>query len=241
MAFYSENKRAERHSNIHNIKIEKFIYYLFNITIMTQEERLRILEGLHTVETIAEKLHLTRESTINLLSTWRKQGHVTVWAGGGKSKRIYKITARKQRPRDPGMWDIINKYSPHMKLSPWYDHQVHGPYGPEEALIDAIETKSFRVLLAGLHLFKHIKDWKKVYHLAKKRDAWQKVGALYEVARIFFRVRKMPLRYRQQTFKKQHYLIRDYETKEPMFQPITKKWKVKIPFRRGDFDEAVLG
>jgi len=92
------------------------------------------LEGLHTVETAAEKLGITRQATLNLLCRLKKEQHVTV-SGGGKIKRIYKITIRKQLPRVPGMFDIINKYSPHMKLNPWYDHQVHGRYGPEEALI----------------------------------------------------------------------------------------------------------
>ena len=117
------------------------------------------LEGLQTVETVAEELNLTRQSAINLLSKLKKQGNVTV-SGGGKQIRLYKITIRKQRERALGMFDIINKYSP-MKLSPWYDHQVHGIYGPEEALIDAIQTKSFRAILASLRLFSHIKDWKK--------------------------------------------------------------------------------
>ncbi|HLC67078.1 MAG TPA: hypothetical protein VJK52_05560, partial [Candidatus Nanoarchaeia archaeon] len=121
---------------------------------MNQDEILRKLEGLHTVETVMKTLNITRQSALNLLSRLKKQQHVTT-SGGGKQVRFYKIMMRKQLPRVPGMFDIINKYSPHMKLAPWYDHQVHGPYGPEEALIDAIQTKSFRVILASLRLFNH--------------------------------------------------------------------------------------
>lgn len=199
------------------------------------DTRLKLAEGLQTVETLMETLHLSRQSAINLLSKWKKERHMTLWAGGGRSKRIYKITMAIQHPRNPGMFDIINQYSPHMKLHPWFDHQVHGPYGPEEALIDAIETRSFRTILASLYLFQHIKDWKKLYRLAKKHTSWQKVGALYDLARGYLRVRSMPQRYRQQTFKKQQFLIREYATKEPDYLPIEKKWNVPIPFRKGDF------
>src|SRR3989344_8376183 len=161
---------------------------------MYKDEILWKLEGLQTVETVMEKLSITKQSAINLLSKLKKEQHVTV-QGGGRLKRLYKITMRKQLPRVLGMFDIINKYSPHMKLAPWYDHQVHGRYGPEEALIDAIQTENFRVILASLRLFNHIKDWPRLYKLAKERDCWPKVGALYDVARMFFRVRKMPVKY----------------------------------------------
>ncbi len=68
------------------------------------------IEGLQTVETAAKELNLSRQSAINLLSKLKKMEYVTV-SGGGKQKRLYKITMRKQRKRKPGMFDIINKYS----------------------------------------------------------------------------------------------------------------------------------
>jgi hypothetical protein len=199
---------------------------------MRQKEMLWELEGLHTVETVEKTLNITRQSAINLLSKLKKQGHVTV-KGGGRIIRIYKITMRKQLPRQNGMFDIINKYSP-MKLAPWFDHQVHGHYGPEEALIDAIQTESFRVILASMRLFGHITDWPKLYTLAKKRDCWQKVGALYDVARLHFRVKRMPEKYYVMEIKNKKFLIKNYPTKEPTFFPIEKKWHVPIPFRKGD-------
>ncbi|MBW2990830.1 MarR family transcriptional regulator [Candidatus Woesearchaeota archaeon] len=199
---------------------------------MLKEDVLLKLEGLHTVETVAKTLNLTHQSALNLLSKLKKQGHVTT-SGGGKKKRLYKITARKQRPREKGMFDIINKYSP-MKLNPWYDHQVHGVYGPEEALIDAIQTKSFRVILASLRLFNHITNWAKLYKLAKEKSCWQKVGALYDLARMHFKVRRMPKKYTKTTSRKKHYLIGDYPTKEEKYINISKKWNVELPFRKGD-------
>ncbi len=202
-----------------------------------QLRHVRILEGLHTVETAAKALGIGRQSAINLLCRLKKQGYVTV-QGGGRLKRLYRVTMRKQRRRDPGMFDILNKYSP-MKLAPWYDHQVHGTYGPEEALIDAIQTGSFRAILASMRLFNHITNWPKLYRLAREKDCWQKVGALYDVARMFFKVRKMPKGYHHVRPKKKQFLIGDYPTVDHRFRPIENKWHVPIPFKSGDIAKVI--
>ncbi|MBI2147629.1 hypothetical protein HYU19_04085 [Candidatus Woesearchaeota archaeon] len=205
-----------------------------------QLELLRKIEGLQTVETAAKALGMKQQSALNLLSRLKKQGYVTV-SGGGRIKRIYKITLRKQLPRDPGMFDIINKYSPNMKLNPWYDHQVHGTYGPEEALVDALQTDSFRTILASIHLFNHITNWPKLYGLAKQKNCWQKAGALYDVARMFIKVRKMPKKYRKGVWQKRIFFIKDYVTKEKQFFPVSKAWNVQIPFRLGDMEKTIQG
>ena len=204
---------------------------------MVPEELLKTLEGLQTIETVAEALNIKKQSALNLISKFKKQGYVTT-TGGRQQKRLYKISTKKQRKRDLGMFDIINKYSP-MKLAPWYDHQVHGKYGPEEALVDAIETESFRAILASMRLFNHITDWPKLYRLAKEKDCWQKIGALYDVARLFFRVKKMPLRYQNQKFIKKQFLIKRYNTTEEIYYPIKSKWNVEIPFQTGDIRKVM--
>jgi predicted transcriptional regulator len=204
---------------------------------MKQEEQLRIIEGLQTVETVASALKIKKQSALNIISRLKKKSYVTT-TGGNKQKRIYKITTRKQRPRNPGMFDIINKYSD-MKLAPWYDHQVHGSYGPEEALVDAIQTQSFRVILASMKLFNHITDWPKLYNLATKKYCWQKVGALYEVTKIYFKVKKMPLRYQHERFIKKQFLIKRYNTTEKIYYPIKNKWNVEIPFQIGDIRKVI--
>src|SRR3990167_3752617 len=189
---------------------------------MMQEETLKAIEGLQTVETVADALNLKKQSALNLISKLKKQGYVTVSGG------------RKQRKRNFGMFDIINKYSS-MKLAPWYDHQVHGHYGPEEALIDAIQTQSFRVILASMRLFNHITNWSKLYKLAMEKDCWQKVGALYDVARLYFRVREMPayyLKYKSGAWQ------RLTQLKKTNFPEIAKKWLVFIPFNEKDMREA---
>ena len=211
---------------------------------MTTDTLLLKLEGLHTVETIAKELSITRQSALNLVSRLKKEGYITV-SGGGKQKRLYKLTTRKQRPRALGMFDILNKYSP-MKLQPWYDHQVHGRYGVEEALIDALQTQSFRAILASLRLFNHITDWPKLYKLAKQKDCWNKVGALYDVARLFFKVKKIPelykkeKKYKAKKSAKMQFLIRDYTTKEEKLIPIGRRWNVYIPFRIGDIKKLEI-
>ena len=190
------------------------------------------LEGLHTLETTAETLGITKQSALNLLSKLKREGYVTV-EGGGRIKRLYKISLLKQRFRYPGMFDIINKYSS-LKLQPWYDHQVHGHYGPEEALIDAIQTESFRAILASLRLFNHITDWSKLHHLSQEKDCWQKVGVLYDLARLFFRVRRMPATYQHYTPRKWQMLT---QLKKINFPEISERWKVYLPFNQNDLRE----
>jgi len=203
---------------------------------MVNESTLRKLEGLHTIETAAETLKISRQAMLNLLSKLKKQGYVTT-SGGGKQKRLYKITMRKQRKRDKGMFDIINKYSPNMKIAEWYDHQVHGKYGPEEALIDAIQTQSFRVILASLRLFNHITDWKKLHKMAKEKGVWQQVGALHELAKIQFKVRKKPIKYKKMNFTRWKTLTQLKHRHN--FPNIENKWHVHIPFNEKDMGEIL--
>jgi len=164
-----------------------------------------------------------------------KEGHVT---GGNSKQRYYRITIRKQRKRAPGMWDILNKYNPNFQLNPWYDHQVHmakGTYGVEETIVDAVQMNSIRIYLSTLRLFNHMKDYKKLYRLAnasEDRHAWRKIGAIYEVARMFFRVRPMDLRFKAHKTNKyvQMSILKDMGC----FPEIQKKWKVYIPFNEHD-------
>jgi len=192
---------------------------------------MRRIEGLQTVATVQDALGLTRQSAINLLSKLRKAGHVTS-SGGGRQPRLYKITRYKQLPRKRGMFDLLNACNPWFKLNPWYDHQVHGRYTVEDAILDAIDTGSFRAILATLRCFNHIKNWPKLYREAKRRGTWNKVGALYDVARQHFRVRRMPARYRKHFEKSEEELIKGFKKTE--YKAITEEWGVAIPFKSGD-------
>jgi len=206
---------------------------------MNQNEILQKLEGLETIETAAEALNIKKQSALNLICKLKKEGYVTT-TGGRNQKRLYKITTRKQRKREKGMFDIINKYSP-MKLAPWYDHQVHGKYTEEDALIDAIQTQSFRAILASMRLFNHINDWPKLYKLAKEKNCWQQIGALYDISKMYFRVKKMPLRYQHKRFIKKQFLIKRYNTTEKTYYQIKNKWNIEIPFQIGDIRRVITG
>src|SRR3989338_1651853 len=135
---------------------------------MEQEGMLKKIEGLQTVETIMEKLKIKRQSAINIVSRLRKQGYATT-RGGGKKIRLYRITQTKQRKREIGMFDILNRYNQNFQLREWYDHQVHGKYTAEDAIVDAIQTGSFRAILATLRLFNHVTDWPRLYRLAREK------------------------------------------------------------------------
>ncbi len=201
---------------------------------MNQEKLLKTLEGLHTIETVMEALNLKRQSAINIISKLKKEGYVTT--SGGPRKHLYKITPYKQRPRRDGMFDLLNRYNKNFRLSPWYDHQVHGRYRVEDAILDAIDTKSFRAILATLRLFNHIKDWPYLYREAKKRESWQKVGALCDVGRAHFKMGRMPKHYSAPHTKEWNQMTRLNDRGN--FPPIAKKWKVFIPFNEHDVMEV---
>ncbi len=198
-------------------------------------ELLRKLEGLHTIETAAKTLNVKIGTMRNILTKLKREGYAT---GRGKNPRLYKITTIKQRKRGKGMYTLINKYSK-MKLAEPYIHEVHGEYEAEDAIIDAIQTRSFRVILASLRLFNHVKNWKKLYREAKRKQIWNKVGALYDLARMHIKTRKMPKKYGKPIKREKKYMIRDYKTKEEKYSWIKDKWNVEIPFRKGDMEKAL--
>jgi DNA-binding IscR family transcriptional regulator len=200
---------------------------------MNTEDALRKLEGMHTLETAMEALGMKRQSVLNLLCKLRKEGYVS--SGRGKRK-LYRITRLKQRPRSLGMFDVLNKYNPNFQLRHWFDHQVHGEYTVEDAIVDAIQTKSFRAILATLRLFSHVKDWKKLHRLAKEKGCWQQVGALYDVGRLHFRVRRMPKRYGGSTSNEWKKLTQLHDHHN--FPEIQEKWHVYIPFNENDVAEV---
>lgn len=203
---------------------------------MTDLETLKMLKGLQTIETIQKITNLSRGSSLNLVSRLKKEGYLSK-RGGAHQKRIYKITTLKQRTYpNEGMFGLINKYSK-LKLRPHFRHIVHGAYAEEDALIDAVKLRSFRVILASLRLFNHIKDWKKLYTLSELNKIEPVVGALYDLARKNFRVRKMPRKYYKLLLRKAKKKVHLLDIKSNDFIDLEKKWKVTIPFSKKDLDE----
>ncbi|MGM5484343.1 MAG: hypothetical protein ACQEP1_00520 [Nanobdellota archaeon] len=153
---------------------------------------MNVKEGKYTVETFAEENGLSRQAALNKLSRLRKEGHVKT-SGGGSQKRIYTISKRKLK-RTNGFYDIINRYSP-IKLVPKFEHEVKGRYTIEHAIIDGISIGDSRTLEATKHLFRHVKNWKRLFDLAKKHNKVKKVKELYWKARKTTKCRRIPARY----------------------------------------------
>lgn len=153
-------------------------------------------EGKYTVETFAKKQGLSRQSAINLLSKLKKQGYVQV-SGGGNQKRIYTLSKTPKKEAN-GFFTLLNKYSPE-KISPSFEHYIYGKYDAERAIIDGIlfqsNQKDIRTREAMFYLFRHIKNWKKLFFLAKKEGVIDEVRKLYEEARIKTKCKTMSKRY----------------------------------------------
>lgn len=190
---------------------------------------------MHTLDGVQKRLGVERSTAIKKLCQLRKLGYVKT-SGGGKQPRLYRISCTKiQEIGYPGLYDIINQNSP-IKLVKPYEHRVMGRrLSIEEALVLAIKTGNFRVMLAALALFHNVQDWSRLYQLAKKNRLRRKIGALYDVARVILRVRRMPERTRKLLMKaeeKERFIIPGLKSED--FHALEVLWKVYIPFRKGD-------
>ena len=150
-------------------------------------------EGKYTAETFAEKMHLKRQSALNLLSRLKEKGLVAT-SGGGRQKRIYTVHAVPQ-VHSNGFYDVVNKYSPE-KLVPKFKHCVVGAYTVEHAIIDGIRIGDARTKEATKYLFNHVTDCKRLFDLSKKNKMLNGVKELYADAHSTVKVRAMPWRYR---------------------------------------------
>jgi len=153
-----------------------------------------VKEGKYTVETFAKSRGIKRQSAINLLSKLKSRGLVVV-NGGGKQKRIYTVS-NKPIDKENKFYDIINKYNKE-KLIPKFKHKVIGKYTIEHAIIEGIKIGDARTKEATKKLFNHIKNWKRLFDLAKEEGIVDEIHELYDKARKTTKCRKMPKRYRK--------------------------------------------
>jgi len=149
--------------------------------------------GKQTIDSISSELGIKKTSALNLISKLKRQRLLTT-TGGGKQKRIYNISKLPQIKTN-GFYDIINRYSP-VKLNPAFKHTIHGQYSIERAIIDGIKIGDIRTLQATSYLFKHVKNWKRLFDLAKKHRKEKDIRKLYEKAREKFKCRRMPKKYK---------------------------------------------
>ncbi len=207
---------------------------------MESIELTKKLEGLQTIGSIQKILGISRSTAIKYVHLLRKKGFVET-SGGGKQPRLYKIKLIKiKKIGYPGLYAIINKYSP-MKIMEPYEHRIIGKrLSVEEALVRAIETKNLKLILASLSLFNHVHNWSRLYKYAKERDCRNKVGALYELARRFIRVRRIKKKTEKQLLRardKDKYIMPWIKSRD--FKDIEKKYHVFIPFNNVDLKELI--
>ncbi|MDI6720760.1 MAG: hypothetical protein QMD85_00105 [Candidatus Aenigmarchaeota archaeon] len=192
------------------------------------------LEGLNTALTISRKLGVKKKTAINYIYELRKKGLVKTTHGKGNI-RVYDISAFKKTEMGyPGLYDIISEHSP-MKIAKPFEHRIYEKMGIEEAIIRALETKDFRTILASIALFRHVRNWPKLYYYAKKSGARRRVGALYDLSRQIMRVRKMDRRIERRLLEAKEedmFMVTGIRTRD--FLAIEKKWRVYVPFTKGD-------
>jgi len=198
------------------------------------------LEGLQTVESITKILKVKRRTAINYVSSLKKKGYV-IYYSAGKNKRIYKISTIKPQLKGENLYEFINKYSK-IKVNEPYKHVLHNKkLTAEEAIVLSLKSQNFRLILASLNLFRKIKDWKLLNKNAKKEGVQRQVGALYDTARLFIRVKRMDKRTEKSMLKGKgkKYIYDRIKTKE--FFDVAKKWKVEIPFKKEDLLKLKTG
>ena len=196
------------------------------------------IQGFYTLETFAQRLRINKTKAIYILYRLRKLGLVETSYGAGK-KRLYYISLRNKW-NGKSYTEMINENSP-IQLASSSPHYVHGRIPSyEELLIYAIKQRDIRYLIASLGLFTKIKNWSRLYKLAKKEELLAQIVALYEVAKKFVRkIKKMPKRFKNNWFrnksKKFVYMISPLSSDN--FQDIEKRWKIYIPLNVSDLED----
>ncbi len=197
------------------------------------------LEGMHTLETAAKALNVKKSTAIKILSILRKEGFVET-SGGGKRPRLYKISPIRIAGKEHlGIYDLINKYSK-VKLWEPYKHKVIDRNLSIEETIPmvvniAFKERNFRLVLAVLGLFNHIKDWSKLCYYSKKYNVARRVGALYDITRTIIKTKRMDNRTRKALLKgkdKSKFIVKPH--KPQYYKDIEKIWKVYVPFHITD-------
>ncbi len=204
---------------------------------MEKRELLQKLAGIQTIESVMDILKVNKRMAIYYLHRLRKEGYVKT-RRQSSNRRVYNISI-ENKLGGKSYYDIINLYSP-IKISTPVIYKIYGKEPSlEETLIYAIKTKSLRTILASLALFKKINNWVELYILAKENNIERQVGALYDLARQIMKVRRMPIRFRNNALAKKKdkfiYLVLGLNSND--FQEIERTWKVYLPFNKKDLEE----
>ncbi len=206
---------------------------------MDINEILQKLAGIQTIESIKDLLKVDRRMAIYYLCRLRKEGYVKT-KRQSNNRRVY-IISIDNKLGGKSYYEIINEHSP-IKVSTSIIHRIYGKEPSlEETLIYAIKTKSLRIILASLALFKKINNWSKLYTLAKENHILREVGALYDLALQIMKVRRITRRFRNNALPKGEekfkYIIERLKSND--FISIEKTWKIHLPFNKSDLEEYV--
>lgn len=193
-------------------------------------------EGFHTVESLAGEMGIGRGTAINYLHEMRSRGYVET-ERGARGRRLYKISPLRLRKIGyPGLIETINMHSS-LKLEAAVEERSDHMITAEEAIVRAILTQDFRVIMASLELFRKVRDWWSLYRLAKEHGVERHAGALYSLSRTLFRVRSMDGRVLALLKKSKtagEYVIKGMKGHD--FEGMSKEWGMAIPFNRQDLE-----
>jgi len=198
------------------------------------KELLKKLSGVQTIPSVMSNLNVNRQKAIYYIHRLRKRGYVKT-KKTSNNKRVYYISF-ENKLKGISYTDIINKYSP-IKVSSLEDYKIYGKQpSPEEALVYAIKSKDFRLLLASLSLFRKITNWPSLYKLLNTNILKRQAGALYDTAQRIMRTRKMAKRFRKNILPKEkekyEFIIDGLKSED--FKDIERLWRVYIPFNKED-------
>ncbi len=203
---------------------------------MRSQDLFKQVEGVQTIKSIMALLKVNKTKAVYLIHRLRKAGYVKTKKNVNGS-RIYYISL-ENKLGGISYYDIINERSPVKITGPKYI--IYGKKPTlEETLVFALKTKELRIILASIALFRNITNWSLLYQMAKKENLARQIGALYDLARNFFMVRRMPERFKNHALprkgEKTIYLIPGLRSKD--FKVIENTWKVYLPFNEADLED----
>ena len=193
------------------------------------------LEGLQTIDSIANNLGINRRTAVNYVWMLRKKGLIeTIY--GKRKIRMYRISPIKAPKFGyPGLYEFLNRYSKIKVYAPYinriYDHKPTA----EGMLIKAVKTGDLRTVLSSLALFNKVKSWARLSQIARKEHVGRKIGALYDAARTIIRVKRMDKRTRKALLKSKvedRFIVKNARTKD--LERIERTWNVYLPFNKAD-------
>ncbi|MFH0868628.1 MAG: hypothetical protein V1839_00195 [archaeon] len=199
-------------------------------------EMAAMLAGMQTAGSIARALSIGKKTAVNYACRLRKLGLLETTRGAGK-KRLYRIYAMKQPRKGIGLYAFISGRSK-VKVVPRQEVYIYAELAAEGALVKAIESRDFRLILAALGLFSKVTNWPTLNLLAKNAKVQRRVGALYELAKKVMRVRHIDRRTLNSLRKgkdSERHIMPGLKSKD--FGNLEKRWKVYIPFNSKDLEE----